>query len=73
MPADIHRSSRDLSSYSAYLVRLWKDGEPSVWRASAQSAQTGATVRFATLDDLFAFLAAQTTDSGSDDEYPAGN
>ena len=47
--------------YRAYLVRLWSEGSEAVWRASAQSVQSGDTVRFANLEALFAFLEAQTT------------
>lgn len=60
MPTDIHRSSEHTHSYCAYLVRLWKDGEPAVWRASVQSVQTGKVERFATLEDLFVFLTMET-------------
>jgi hypothetical protein len=47
------------NGYRAYLVRLWQDGPQADWRASAQSAQTGDTVRFADVDALFAFLLKQ--------------
>jgi hypothetical protein len=47
--------------YRAYLVRLWREGSEAVWRASAQSVQTGEIVRFANLDALFAFLESRTT------------
>lgn len=73
MPADNHRSERDSTSYSAYLVRLWKDGVPAKWRASAQSVQTGEIVRFATLYELFAFLAAHTEEIEDDDAGPTMN
>jgi len=53
-------------TYCAYLVRMWRDHPQSAWRASAQSAQSGQVVRFATLQALFAFLEAQSlaADSG---------
>ena len=44
----------------AYLVRFWQDYPNDNWRASAQSAQRGETVRFADLEQLFAFLRAHT-------------
>lgn len=53
-------------NYLSYLMRLWRaDREPqatqeTTWRASLESAQTGATVAFANLEDLFAFLREQT-------------
>lgn len=46
--------------YCAYLVRFWQDNPHDGWRASAQSVQRGETVRFADLEQLFAFLRAQT-------------
>ena len=46
--------------YCAYLVRFWQDNRNDGWRASAQSVQGGDTVRFADLEQLFAFLRAQT-------------
>jgi len=49
--------------YSACLVRLWQDGAGQPWRASAQSVQSGALMRFADLEALFAFLKAQTEDN----------
>jgi hypothetical protein len=49
-----------LSSYAAYLVRLWQDGQAGQWRASAQSAQTGERTLFASLAELFIFLESQT-------------
>jgi hypothetical protein len=46
--------------YRAYLVRLWRDGAQEPWRASTQSVQSGEVVRFATLQELFAFLEIHT-------------
>jgi len=45
-------------NYLAFLVRFWqirKRGE-LVWRASAESAQTGERKAFADMDLLFSFL-----------------
>lgn len=47
--------------YRAYLVRLWRDDAQEPWRASAQSVQSGELVRFATLQELFAFLEMCTS------------
>lgn len=55
-------------TYCAYLVRMWRDNPQSVWRASAQSAQSGQVVRFATLQALFAFLEAQPSATTSADD-----
>ena len=57
-----------LTGYCAYLVRLWQDSPHAGWRASAQSVQTGATVRFVDLDALFVFLRTQTTTRRTDNE-----
>lgn len=49
-----------LPNYTAYLVRCWQDGKHAPWRASAQYVRTGEKLFFANLDELFAFLAAET-------------
>jgi hypothetical protein len=53
-------TAKALPGYCAYLVRLWQDSPYTPWRASAQSVQSGETVRFADVEQLFAFLGAQT-------------
>ena len=53
--------------YQAYLVRMWKDGKVALWRASAQSAQSGEVARFGSLEALFAFPESQTAD-GADNK-----
>lgn len=50
---------QNLDTYRSYLVRIWKDGACALWRASAQSVQTGETIYFASISALFAFLEAQ--------------
>jgi hypothetical protein len=45
--------------YNAYLIRLWEEGAPGAWRASAQHVQSGESVRFADAAHLFAFLQSQ--------------
>lgn len=50
-----------LAGYCAYLVRLWQDSPQSPWRASVQSVQSSDTIRFADVEQLLAFLRAQTT------------
>jgi hypothetical protein len=54
-------NSRFLVNYTAYLLRLWQDSDQAPWRASAQCARTGEKFMFAKLEDLFAFLLAQTS------------
>jgi hypothetical protein len=47
--------------YLSYLLRLWQvyqDGQ-QIWRASLESAQTGALLYFANLAELTAYLAQQ--------------
>lgn len=51
---------RLLPNYTAYLLRLWQDGAQKPWRASAQCVRTGEKYLFASLEELFAFLSAQT-------------
>jgi hypothetical protein len=58
---------RPSGNYAAYLVRMWQDSDQEPWRASAQSAQSGEIVLFASLAELFAFLKAQTVVRSSDD------
>jgi hypothetical protein len=53
--------------YAAYMVRLWQDGGSAQWRASAQSAQTGEIILFASLAELFVFLESQTAAHPNDD------
>jgi hypothetical protein len=48
------------AGYHSYLVRVWQTHPQSSWRASAQCVQTGATILFADLAALCAFLSAQT-------------
>jgi hypothetical protein len=60
--ADIPEGAEERRSYSSYLLRLWQveDTGGSVWRASLKSAHSGEQVGFASLQDLFRFLRAQT-------------
>lgn len=46
-------------TYSAYLLRLWRDSEQSPWRASLEDAQSGERHGFADLEQLFSFLRRQ--------------
>lgn len=53
-------------TYSAYLVRIWRDSIDSDWRASAQSVQSGVVTPFGSLQALFDYLetAAQKAEEG---------
>lgn len=48
--------------YQSYLLRLWqtRDDEIQIWRASLESAATREYHGFASMEDLCAFLRAQT-------------
>jgi hypothetical protein len=46
--------------YHAYLVRLWQDGPNASWRAFAKEVLTKNEHQFASLEELFVFLEAQT-------------
>ncbi|HDQ71391.1 MAG TPA: hypothetical protein ENN19_04760 [Chloroflexi bacterium] len=48
--------------YLAYLLRLWQvdDRGEMIWRASVEMPGAGERRGFASLDDLFEFLAVQT-------------
>jgi hypothetical protein len=45
--------------YELFLVRLWAEGEPARWRASARNIHTGEETHFATPERLFVHLQAQ--------------
>jgi hypothetical protein len=48
--------------YLSYLLRLWQEspGEPPLWRASLERPQAGDRLGFASLVDLFDYLAKET-------------
>lgn len=47
-------------AYFSYLLRMWRTGEKSAWRASLEDPQTGKRVGFGSLETLFAFLLQRT-------------
>lgn len=50
-------SAQKQPTYQSYLLRLWRDTHnPSLWRASLESAQTGEIHHFSSLEALFAFI-----------------
>jgi len=61
----------NLPFYCSYLVRLWQETPETPWRASAQSVQSGETVRFGSLQALYIFLEAQTAQGEESDAPPA--
>ena len=52
-----------LTAYHSFLIRMWKDGAESLWRASAQSIPSGEVVRFGSLAELIAYLETKTDES----------
>jgi hypothetical protein len=42
--------------YQSYLVRLWKEGAESDWRASIQDIASGECKYFSQLGELFLFM-----------------
>jgi hypothetical protein len=63
--------------YLAFLVRFWQIRKRGklVWRASAESAQTGERTAFADMDLLFSFLRRCTEEQALPGEAgrPAGD
>lgn len=49
-------------NYRGYLVRIWRSGSASPWRASARDTKTGKKYHFTRLEDLFLFLGEETND-----------
>ena len=48
-------------NYISYLLRMWRSGQDeATWKASLESPLTGERQGFASLEDLWAFLQAQT-------------
>ena len=69
------RTRRDTQEpwlYLSYLLRLWQasDAGRVGWRASLESVQSGERVAFAGLEELFAFLRAETGAGGADRAEP---
>ncbi len=50
------------TGYHSYLLRIWqtRDGDDQTWSASLERPGTQERRGFATLDELFDFLRAQT-------------
>lgn len=52
-------------NYHAFLVRLWRDGSQSAWRASLQDAVTGQRQAFSGIEGLIGFLLDQVGESNA--------
>ena len=51
---------REKNGYHAYLLRLWKDGDNTPWRASLEDPRNGTQLNFAELKQLIAYLEKET-------------
>jgi hypothetical protein len=46
--------------YQVYLLRLWREPQDGIWRASLKTAAGDREIAFANLDELFVYLLRQT-------------
>jgi hypothetical protein len=53
------------NQYRAFLLRLWRDDPDGGWRATVENVQDGSKQGFASLQQLVAFLEAET-DEGAE-------
>ena len=62
MVINARQGSHEEGDYRSYLLRLWRAGDQgeAAWRASLRSAQTGKSIGFASLEDLFDYLRGET-------------
>jgi hypothetical protein len=51
------------SNYQSYVVRLWREGPTSPWRATVRCALTGEQKQFASLEGLMAYLHDKTAEA----------
>jgi hypothetical protein len=51
---------REKNSYHSYLLRLWKDGDNTPWRASLEDPRNGTQLNFAELKQLIVYLEKET-------------
>ncbi len=51
--------------YGSFLVRIWGEGTPIRWRASAQNVQTGTLEMFPNIECLLAYLQRSVEKYGS--------
>lgn len=66
--------NRSETNYQAYLLRLWRDGPSSRWRASVQSTKASEVQLFADVRSLLNFLQSQTDETtGKDDDQAQGD
>lgn len=51
-----------MTNYHAYLIRFWREDARFPWRAELESPHTGEQRRFASPEQLFAFVQQQMKD-----------
>jgi hypothetical protein len=68
-----HKPMKGQRRYLSYLLRLWREnsGSLQIWRATLERPQDGERLVFASLVELFAFLAEETESGVPAPEPPA--
>lgn len=51
---------KNRKKYLTFLLRFWREGENSPWRATLESPYGGKQYAFSSLEKLFAFLKEKT-------------
>ncbi len=54
---------KNQAPYLAYVLRLWRNGDTTPWRADLECARTGERHTFANISALFEFLESETGES----------
>ena len=52
------------TKYQSFLIRLWQESPLEPWRGAVVDVKSGETKLFADIDQLLAFLIAETTTGG---------
>ena len=65
--------STQKEDYHAYMLRVWRDTESQVWRATVEHPQTGERTHFATMFELFLFLNGLVTDISQKPDFLNGS
>lgn len=56
--------TQKVDDYFACLLRIWREGEDSPWRASLQDPHTGELTHFASPQQAFVFIEKQMNEEG---------
>lgn len=51
------------TTYQAYLLRIWREGNNPTWRAMLESTHTGSRQNFADVQQLISYLLTKTEES----------